>query len=162
MLTDIAHRRRKKALENGRKIFCSGYLFAIHKYLFPKLSENLLSEDGFISHKVYKSGKNITYSTKSEVFVRFPSNFEDWINQKRRSIGGYNQMQKMIGTRIRSFSQESLGFTDFFKYISGPKEMAWILTLFIARLYVWALIYRDINIRKRSRANLWKRVESTK
>ena len=161
-LTKIADERRKKAILKRKRMFCSGYLFAIRKKLFPKLPEELLSEDGFISHSVYDQGYKIVYSPHSVVYVKFPTNFEDWINQKRRSIGGYNQIKSLLGVQIRSFSQESLGFIDFLKQVSSPKEVYWLGNLFLARLYVWALIYRDINIKHKSREELWIRVESTK
>ncbi|MDP4039352.1 MAG: glycosyltransferase family 2 protein [Candidatus Pacearchaeota archaeon] len=161
-LTSVADLRRKRAIKTGKRMFCSGYLFAIRKALFPKLPEELLSEDGYISHKVYQQGFKIDYSQESEVYINYPNNFSDWINQKRRSAGGYNQNYKILNAKIRSFSSESKGGADFLKYISNFKELSWLLQLFIARVYLWVLIYRDINFRKKSREELWIRVESTK
>jgi len=162
VLTNVANERRKRAFKQGKRFFCSGYLFAIKKSLFPHLPEDLLSEDGFISHHVYQQGFKIAYNEKARVYVKFPSNFRDWINQKRRGIGGYNQIKSMLGIEMRSFKQESLGFVEFFKYASNIKELIWIINLFLARIYVWILIYRDINFRKKTREELWHRVESTK
>ncbi|RMD45231.1 glycosyltransferase family 2 protein, partial [Candidatus Pacearchaeota archaeon] len=61
LLTTIAHLRRKKAMLKGKRFFCSGYLFAIRKELFPQLPSELLSEDGYISHFVYTKGYEIAY-----------------------------------------------------------------------------------------------------
>ncbi|MCA9485801.1 MAG: glycosyltransferase [Nanoarchaeota archaeon] len=162
VLTNIADLRRRKAEKIKRRFFCSGYLFAIKKELFPKLPGFLLSEDGFISHKVYEKGYKISYEPRAEVYVKYPENHSDWIIQKKRSAGGYNQIKKIINVKIRSFKSESLGFLDFFRYISSIKEFFLIINLFIIRLYLWMVIYRDVNIRKKSREELWKRVESTK
>ena len=79
LLTEIANERRRRALKLGRRFFCSGYLFGIRKELFPKLDEGLLSEDGFISHCVYKKGYKINYADNSLVYVKYPDNFKDWI-----------------------------------------------------------------------------------
>ena len=135
VLTNIAHERRLKALENKKRFFCSGYLFAIRKDLFPELPEELLSEDGFISHSVYESGNKISYAPDAEVYVKYPDNFQDWILQKKRSAGGYNQIKNLIGAEIRSFKSESKGGFGLFKFVSKPKEFFWLNLLFLARIY---------------------------
>ena len=162
MLTKVANDVRADAARNHKKISCSGYLFAIRRKLFPKLPEELLSEDGYISEKVYDAGFLAGYSENSKVYVKYPDNFADWIKQKKRSAGGYNQIKKMIGRQARSFGSESAGAFRFFKYISIPLELIWLFELFIARLYLWAAIFKDVNIWKKRREELWLRVESTK
>lgn len=162
LLTEVAHERRIKALKEGKRFFCSGYLFAIRKSLFPELPEELFSEDGYISHKIYEKRKLISYEDKSEVYVKYPDNFSDWIKQKKRSAGGYEQMKKMFGLNIRSFRSESFGALDFFKHVSNLKEFAWLVALFLARVYLWFAIYRDVRFKKQNREKIWERVESTK
>jgi cellulose synthase/poly-beta-1,6-N-acetylglucosamine synthase-like glycosyltransferase len=162
VLTKIANERRKKALALKKRFFCSGYLFAIRKKLFPILPEELLSEDGFISHNVYEHGYDLDYSEKSEVYIKYPSNIKDWIIQKKRSAGGYNQINKLIKIEIRSFKKESLGVFGLLKYVSNFKEFLWMISLFLIRIYLWILIYKEINLQKKSHKSIWKRVESTK
>ena len=162
VLTNIANERRKKAIMLGKRFFCSGYLFAIRKKLFPILPEELLSEDGFISHKVYEQRYSLGYSEKSEVYIKYPTNIRDWIIQKKRSAGGYNQIQKLIKIEIRSFKKESMGAFGLLKYPSNFKEFSWMILLFLIRIYLWILIYKEINIQKKSHKSIWKRVETTK
>ncbi len=162
MLTDIAHRRRKFAESSGKRFFCTGYLFAIRKELFPALREDLLSEDGFISHMVYTKGKKIKYEARAKVFVKYPSNFRDWIKQKKRSAGGYNQIRALLGVEIRSFKKESSGMGGFFRYVTSLSELIWLIELLAARIYLWFLIYKDINFRNKGHREIWERVESTK
>lgn len=162
MLSNIAHQRRLYAQNKGKRFFCSGYLFAIKKKIMPSLPENLLSEDGYISHKVYQNGFKIRYSPKSEVYVKYPDNFSDWIKQKKRSAGGYNQIKDILGIEMRSFRTESSGLFGFFKFASNFKELYWLIQLFIARIYLWIVIYRDIDMKKKSQKEVWERVESTK
>jgi poly-beta-1,6-N-acetyl-D-glucosamine synthase len=162
VLSDIANKRRLKALELRKRFFCSGYLFAIRKNIFPNLPAELLAEDGYISHKVYDAGFKIAYSPESKVYVKYPDNFQDWIKQKKRSAGGYNQIKKMIGVEIRSFKKESSGGLALFKYVSNLKEFFWLIELFAARIYLWFVIYKDININNKSHNEIWQRVKSTK
>jgi len=162
ILTRVAHKRRKEALKLGMRFFCSGYFFAIRRELFPFLPEELLSEDGFISHSVYEKGYKIRYADRAFVYVKYPANFSDWIKQKRRSAGGYNQLKKILGVEIRSFRKEVLGIFDLFEYPSNFKEFFWLINLFFARIYLWGSIYRNVNMRKKKREELWERVESTK
>jgi hypothetical protein len=64
---------------------------------------------------------------------------------------------------MRSFKKESIGgMFYFFKYAKNFREFLWLIELFLARVYLWAVIYRDINIKKKSHKEIWKRVESTK
>lgn len=162
LLTEIANERRKKALVSGKRFFCSGYLFAIRKELFPVLNEELLSEDGFISHFVYKRGYKIDYSENSRVYIKYPNNLKDWILQKRRSAGGYSQIKKILNIEIRSFKKESFGAYQLIKYVRNLRELMWLIELFLARVYLWTEIYKSINLKKKNREEIWQRVESTK
>lgn len=162
ILAEVAHEQRLKKTRKNEFIFCSGYLFAIRKKLMPKLPEQLLSEDGYISHLVYKKNYKILYEPKAQAYVTYPKNFRDWIKQKKRSVGGYNQINKLLNVKIRSFSKESSNFWMLFKYVKSLKQLFWLIELFVARVYLWATIYWDINVKKKKREELWERVESTK
>ena len=162
-LTEVANDRRINAVKNKNQFFCSGYLFAIRKSLFPKLPEDLLSEDGYISNNIYKNNLKIDYSKESKVYIKYPTNFKDWIIQKKRSAGGYNQIKKITNNEMRSFKKESLGGIIYlFKFTKNIKEFFWLTELFIARVYLWVVIYRDINLKKKTGQEIWARVESTK
>ncbi len=162
ILTNIAHDIRKKTLNKNKQFFCTGYLFAIRKKLFPKLPENLLSEDGYISFKVYEKGYTIKYAPEAKVYVKYPTTFKDWIIQKKRSAGGYNQIKKMTNFTVRSFKSEGSGVFGLLKYITNIRESFWFIQLIFARIYLWIVIYRDINIKNKSQKEIWKRVETTK
>ncbi len=162
MLTDVAHQWRLASAQKHQHFFCTGYLFAIRKNLFPKLPEELLSEDGYISQAVYSKKQRIAYAPQAKVYIKYPTTFADWIKQKKRSAGGYNQIRKMAGVEMRSFKTESLGAFLFFHYPKSLKQFVWLLELFFARVYLWFVIYRDINLKKKSQKEIWQRVESTK
>ena len=165
LLTDVgAHDTRLKFVNEGKFIPCSGYLFAMKK-LFDKIPEDALSDDAVMSHMVWDKGYKIGYAAKAEVYEKYPDSFKDWVLQKKRSAGGYNQLKEFFPKhkRMRSFVQEiKEGWYKPFTYPRNLREFYWTITLYFARLYLWGVIYRDINLKKESFSKTWQRVESTK
>jgi len=162
LLTDIADKRRKKALIIKKRFYCSGYLFAMRKNIVKKIPKETLSDDGLISFLIHSKGCKINYEQEAKVFVKFPTNLKDWINQKRRSAGGYNQIKLWTKKKIRSFSKESAGIFQVLKYPQTLKEFFWTLELIFMRLYLWFVIFKDINLKKKDFKKIWVRVDSTK
>ncbi len=164
LLTDTAHRIRLENIAKGKMIVCSGYLYAVRKNIVAKLPEEALSEDAVLSHLVYDKGYKTAYAPSAEVYVKYPDNFKDWIKQKKRSAGGYNQLSYMVKKkeRMRSFGKESAGIFKVLAYPRTIKEIFYTGALVLARIYLWALIFIDINLRKKSLKKIWVRVESTK
>ncbi len=165
LLTDQgAHLTRLERAKKGEFIACSGYLLALRKGIVKKIPEEVLADDAFISQEVWKKGYKIAYAPTAKVYVKFPTNWSDWILQKTRSAGGYNQLKKYFKkSGMRSFSKEILqGTSKALSYPQNGKEWMWTIELFFARLYMWLKIFIYINIQKKSQRELWKRVESTK
>lgn len=163
LLADVADKRRKTAVQIKKRFFCSGYLYAIRAGIINELPKNLLVEDGYISHLVWKKGYTIAYAPEAEVFVKYPQNIKDWIKQKVRSAGGYLQLKDTLGVEIRSFKKESAGIFDVLAYPKNIKEFFWLSNLLFVRLYLWFLILFKFKIKKeKSFKKIWQRVESTK
>lgn len=160
-LTRVAHELRLKANKKNKKFFCSGYLFAIRREIFPTLDENLLSDDGYISHKVLLLGYKIQYSPNAEVYVHYPTNFRDWIAQKQRSAGGYKQLKEMTGSTFRSLEYESIYGIRMIFYPRNIREVLWMIELFFARIWLWLLIMKNVK-GKVDAEKLWVQVGSTK
>jgi cellulose synthase/poly-beta-1,6-N-acetylglucosamine synthase-like glycosyltransferase len=164
LLTDMAHEIRKERTGKGDMIVCSGYLYAFRKSLIKRIPENALSEDAVISHMISDLGYKTEYAENALVYIKYPTNFKDWIIQKKRSAGGYNQLSDMVRgkERMRSFGKESSGVFRVLRYPKTIKEFFYTISLIIARLYLWALIFIDINLKKKEFKKIWLRVESTK
>ena len=164
LLTDMAHMIRKERTQKGKMIVCSGYLYAFRNNILKKIPENALSDDAVISHMIADKGYKTQYAEKARVYVKFPTNFKDWIIQKKRSAGGYNQLSEMVKgkERMRSFSKESRGIFKVLSYPKTIKEMLYTFILILARIYLWILIFIDLNIKKKDFKKIWLRVESTK
>lgn len=165
LLTDIgAHDTRKKYVAKDRFIVVSGYLFVM-KRLLNEIPKNSLSDDAVMAHIIYNKGYKISYAPEAKVYVKFPTNFKDWIKQKKRSAGGFNQLKQFFPhqKRMRSFTEEiKEGWYKPFKYPRNFKELIWTINLYFLRLYLWIVIYWDLNIKKKSFKETWVRIESTK
>ncbi|MBI2148944.1 glycosyltransferase [Candidatus Woesearchaeota archaeon] len=165
LLTDIgAHETRLLWTKKNKFIVCSGYLMTIRKGIINSIPENSLADDAVISHLIYGKGYKIEYEPNAKVYVKYPTTFKDWIKQKKRSAGGYNQLKNLIQNKetMRSFTRESIEVFRALRYPKNIKEFIWTIALIIARLYLWILIFIEINIKKEKFENIWTRVESTK
>lgn len=165
LLTDLgAHETRILRRKKGKMIVCSGYLYALRKKLIPNIPKSVLSEDAIISHMIYEKGYETVYAPNAKVYVKYPDNLQDWLIQKKRSAGGYNQINTYVKSkeRMRSFTREAFGILRVFKYPESMIEAIWTVELAILRLYLWMVIYLDVNVRKKELKNMWLKVDSSK
>jgi cellulose synthase/poly-beta-1,6-N-acetylglucosamine synthase-like glycosyltransferase len=191
-LTDAAHQMRINANPasrdaDKREFPCSGYLYAIRAGLIEKVPENVLAEDAFITEIIRSQGYQIIYAPEAIVYVKYPNNFKDWLKQKVRSVGGNIQFinypdvasgsqlyyfnfykvrwdkSKRITNRMRNFWQEIKdGLKLFFTYPKNLKEFWWTILLYLARIYLWLLIFWKLKIKRQSFHQIWQRIETTK
>jgi len=163
LLTDMADMTRKKA--NGNFV-CSGYLYALRPGIVNEIPQDCLSDDAYISYKVIEKGYKIDYATGAQVFVKYPDNFKDWINQKKRSTGGYIQLKEEYNLtpikEMRSFKQEAKGLLRVLTYGKSIKEIYWIKLLILARIWMWLNILWERKIMKKNFNKTWVRIGSTK
>ena len=161
LLTDMADITRKKG-----GFVCSGYLYALRSGIVNELPEDCLSDDAYISYKVVEAGKKLDYASGAQVFVKYPDNFKDWMAQKKRSTGGYVQLEKTYKLRpikeMRSISQEIKGVLDVIAYGKGLKEFGWTISLILARLWMWINIFWERKVIKKDFNKTWTRIGSTK
>ncbi len=168
VLTDGIHRMRlarERATRAGKPRFllCSGYLCAFRNQLVDRVPEDALAEDAVISHVVAQQGAQIRYAPEAQVYVRYPTNYSDWLRQKVRSAGGYAQKYVRDSPfRMRSAWLEARSAWMALTYPSTLQEFWWTLLLFAARLQVWLLVLVKVRLLRRPFASIWKRVESTK
>ena len=158
-----AHRQRALRDSRGEFLECSGYLYAFRRSLVKPLPEDVLAEDGLVSHMVWEQGYQTAYAAHAVVYVKFPSTYGDWIKQKVRTAGGYAQPYLRGSAGMKSFRSEAAhGTLAALRYAHNAQEVLWTLGLFAARVHVWLRVWRDIKWRKKPFATLWQRVDSTK
>ena len=158
-----AHRIRKKLFLQGKFLECSGYLFAFRNIIkeFPlDVAEDTIIPYIF-SHKGYKIG----YSEKALVYVKNPTNFKDWIKQKKRTAKGHETLKKYYPNfpRVKSFSNEiKYGFFWALGYPTTIRQMYWTILLIFYRLYLWIITLTEAKLLKKDYKDAWERVNSTK
>lgn len=150
----------RKKLSINRKFFeCSGYLFAIRKGVildFPLET----SEDSIIPYLFWKKGYKISYVPSAEVYVKNPSNWEDWINQKIRNVKAHENLSKIAPDmpRTKSLWNEIKEGTLFaLTFPRNIKEIWWTIELYFARLYLYLKAFKEI--RNKKYADGWRETE---
>lgn len=176
LLSDSAHDRRvrTKKLAKGKEYYISGktffpmsgYIMAVRN-MDIKLPSNALSDDAYISYFIRNKGLEVAYAPKAICYVKYPTNFRDYLKQKVRSIGGFTQLKQMgifkKDKQSRSFWIE-LRYTGFvLKYAKNIKEFMWSILLFPTRFFTWIAIFWERSILKKDMPKSgWERIESTK
>jgi cellulose synthase/poly-beta-1,6-N-acetylglucosamine synthase-like glycosyltransferase len=164
LLTEGIHRIRSNRDRDEEFLVCSGYLFAFRRELIEHVPEDALAEDAVISHLIAGQGYRIAYARHAHVSVKYPTTYGDWLRQKVRSAGGYAQDYiRKAPVRMRSAWLEMwYGTRLALRYPRHPREFLWTLLLFLARLHLWLLVFIKVRLLRRSLADLWQRVETTK
>jgi cellulose synthase/poly-beta-1,6-N-acetylglucosamine synthase-like glycosyltransferase len=130
---------RKKLSDKGEFLQTSGYLFAIRNGLVKETLEDV-PEDCVIPYFVWKKGYKVKYLPNAEVYIQYPSNFQDWINQRTRTIKAHENLNKIVPDMPRTKSlmneiKEGLLFS--LTHPKNIKEYGWLSQLYAARLYMY-------------------------
>ena len=165
-LFDAAHNIRKNAAIQNSFIECSGYLFAFRKKLINKIPLDV-AEDSVIPYYFWEKGYKIGYAENALVYVKNVENFNDWLKQKIRTSKAHETLNKYVNTqmtkRVKTFGNEAgKGISMLFLYPNNLNEFWWTIELAFARVYMWAKVFWDINLKNRNYGDAWERVESTK
>ncbi len=176
LLSDSAHHRRSTLMQkvegkdyyiSDKRFFpMSGYIMAIRKSNL-NIPSNVLSDDAYISYAIRNTDKEIGYAPKAMCYVKYPTNFRDYLKQKVRSLGGFTQLKRMNifkkDKQSRSFLIE-LRYTFFvLRYAKNIQQLYWSLLLFPTRLITWIVIFWERGILKKGMPKGgWERIDSTK
>jgi poly-beta-1,6-N-acetyl-D-glucosamine synthase len=144
---------RKKRYENSQFLETTGYLFAFRNGVIDKIPLDV-AEDTIIPYYFYKNDYKIAYAENALVYVKWPTNFKDWMKQKKRTADAHTKLDKYAPDfpKVKSFTGEILGglsnLKDIFSYPRNLKEIYWTLELFPARLYMWLALFKDLKTKK--------------
>jgi cellulose synthase/poly-beta-1,6-N-acetylglucosamine synthase-like glycosyltransferase len=163
----------QQRLKNPNITPMSGYLYAIRNLpeLFP-IPEEIRAEDAYLSTKIRSLGYKTKYAPEAMAYVHFPKNINDWVSQKKRSLGGNIQLKRFtaqlpqinrIGSTLKQRSiREDLKMALFpIKYAKSVKELLYSIALYPIRLYLWLLIYYNHKANK-YKSGMWQRIETSK
>jgi len=158
-----AHLARLKRWKEGRFLECSGYLWAFRNKVIKTFPKDI-AEDTIVPVLFWLKGYKIGYASKAEVYVKFPDNLKDFIEQKVRTAKSHESLKRygFKVPRMKTFANEIMeGYRALF-YPKNLKEIFWTSLLFPMRLYIWLAVFWHTKIKKHHYKDAWKRVESTK
>ncbi|MBU3907285.1 MAG: glycosyltransferase family 2 protein [Nanoarchaeota archaeon] len=165
VLFDGVDNVRRKISDKGEFFQCSGYLFAIRNGLIKEFPIDV-PEDCIIPYLIWKKDYQIKYVPNAEVYVQYPDNWKDWLNQRIRIIKAHENISKLYPEmpRTKSFFNEiKKGAFFALAYPKNLKEFFWTIELFFARLYIYFEAFKSIR-KKQVFADGWREteIESTK
>jgi len=158
-----AHSVRQELYENEKFLECTGYLFAIRANVVTEIPVDV-AEDTIIPYYFWKAGHRIAYAQDAVVYVKWPTNFNDWIKQKTRTIKAHEKLTNYVPDfpKVKSFANEAAkGWYRALMYPKNAKEFAWTLALFPARGYVW-LNAATMRMTNKYYTDAWEKAESTR
>lgn len=162
-----AHKARLKRSIKEKYFTCTGYLFAFKNNIVKEFQTDI-PEDAIIPFIFMEEGYKIKYIPEAEVYIKYPDNFKEWIEQKKRVSKAYINLAKVTYNgkhvpKMKSFLNEVFeGTLIALTYPKNIREFFYTLLLFPARLYMWLKVFQEAKISKKQHADAWKRVESTK
>ncbi len=165
LLCDSAHYLRKKRAEKKQFLECSGYLWTFRSKVIERFPSDV-AEDSIVPYLFAQKGYKIAYASQAQVFVKFPNNLHDFIEQKKRTTKAHENLDKYIDVKkipkMKTFKNEAKGSLFVLSYPQNIREVFYTLLLFPIRLYIWGLVFYHTHAKKDLYQDAWKRVESTK
>ena len=139
---------------SGDYLEATGYLFAFRN-IIKKIPTDI-AEDTIIPLILHQKGYKIGYSSKSEVYVKYPETLSDFVNQKSRTVKSHKNINKYTknAPKMKTFTKEiTIGLPIILS--KSLREILWTFELIILRLVVW---FKS----KGNYTDNWERIESTK
>ncbi len=160
-----AHKMRWKRDRKQEFLECSGYLWAFRNKIISQIPRET-AEDSIVPLLLYLKGYKIRYAPLSEVYVKYPSNFKEFMSQKKRTSKAHETLINFSDVkkipRMKSLKNEALESYSLFSFPKNPKEIYWTILLFPLRLYIWMSSFFAIYLKKESKVDGWQQVKTTK
>lgn len=154
--------KTRRKLARKKEFFeCSGYLFAIRKGVISDFPLGT-SEDSIIPYLFWKKGYEIGYAPRAEVYVKNPSTWNDWLNQKIRNIKAHENLDKIAPDMPRTkslFNEIKEGAVFAIKQPKNLKELWWAIELYFARLYLYLKAFQELK-QKENYKDGWREKET--
>jgi len=134
-----AHNIRKQLSQKGKFFEGTDYLFAFRDNITKNIPLNVAG-DTIIPYLTTKKGYQLKYAEKAGVYVKNPTNFHEFIQQKVEAAKSHEYLESYAPffPKVKSFKNEvKKGVFESLKYPSNLKEFFWTILLFFTRLYIW-------------------------
>jgi cellulose synthase/poly-beta-1,6-N-acetylglucosamine synthase-like glycosyltransferase len=165
LLCYAAHKMRLKRTKQKRFLECSGYLWAFRNKVIKKIPRET-AEDTIVPILFFFKNYKIKYVPEAEVYIKYPTNLNEFISQKERTAKGHETLGRYVNIkkipRMKSLKNEILECYELFYYPKNIKEIFFTLLLFPFRLYTWVLAFFNLYVSKNTKVDAWSAVKSTK
>jgi len=165
LLCYAAHRMRLNRDKRGEFLECSGYLWAFRNNLISQIPRET-AEDSIVPLLLYLKGYKVKYTPSAEVYVKYPSNLQEFMSQKKRTSKAHETLVNFTGLkkipRMKSLKNEFLESYSLFSFPKNLKEVFCTFLLFPTRLYIWMSSFFSIYLKKESKVDGWQTVQTTK
>jgi len=149
----------------GLAAHCSGEFMAMRANVVTCIPEECAADDSFISVVAKRKGF-IKFVPEAIGYNLMPSNFQDYINQRRRWLYGHFQTHKLTGEYPTVI--DTLVFTKpqlVLKVLSEeirqhPKEIPFLVSTFLIEVIIYTLTILDSLLRRQYA--VWPIIKSTK
>jgi cellulose synthase/poly-beta-1,6-N-acetylglucosamine synthase-like glycosyltransferase len=154
-----------KLNDSGQIAHCSGEFMAIRKDVKTTIPKECAADDSYIAIMARKKGV-VKFAPNAVCFNLVPSNFVDYVNQRRRWLFGHFQTKK-IGGEYPSvmdtivWSKPRVVFQVVAEEIGErPKEIGYMLSAVIVEAAIYLLSVADHILHRHY--GLWPVIRSTK
>lgn len=165
LLCYAAHKLRLKRNSKNQFLECSGYLWAFRNKVIEKIPQET-AEDTIVPILFWKKGYGIKYVQDAKVYVKYPSNLSEFIDQKKRTAKAHETLNRYVDIkdipRMKSLKNEIFGSYLLLSYLRNFREIFWTFLLFPLRFYIWMLAFFHRYIKKNLKVDSWESVKSTK
>ncbi len=152
----------RKRLEKEKAFFQStGYLFAIRNGLIKEIPPDV-PEDAIVPYLIWEKGYRNSYASKAKVYVKYPDNWKDWINQRIRTIKAHENINKLYPDMPRTksfFSEIKHGALFALLQPKNIKQLWWTIELYFARLYIYYRSFKEMRKKEKVYDPGWRETE---
>jgi cellulose synthase/poly-beta-1,6-N-acetylglucosamine synthase-like glycosyltransferase len=159
-----AHKIRCELNNKNCFLECSGYLFAFRNDITKNIPLDV-AEDSMVPYLATKKGYKVKYAENAFVYVKNPTNINDFIKQKVRTAKSHEALGEYAPffPKVKSLKNEiKKGTFAALSYPKTIKESWWTILLFGVRAYIWLLEKLDERVLNKKYTDAWERIESTK
>ncbi|MEK6881092.1 MAG: glycosyltransferase, partial [Nanoarchaeota archaeon] len=93
LLCNSAHKLRESRQKKNQFLECSGYLWAFQNKIIKRFPLDI-AEDTVVPLLFREKRFKISYIPEAKVFVKFPDNLHDFIEQKKRTAKAHESLNK--------------------------------------------------------------------
>ena len=154
------HKTRLRLTQQKKFFQSTGYLFAIRNGVVREIPVDV-PEDCIIPYLLWKKGYRNYYAPHATVFIKYPDNWKDWLNQRIRTIKAHENINRLYPDMPRTKSLFNEIKEGLFFVLLQPRsvpQVLWTIQLLFARMYIYYKSFLEMRNKKAFDPG-WREVE---